>query len=328
MDHVKRRGFTLVELLVVIAIIGILIGMLLPAVQQVREAARRSACSNNLRQSSLAILNYESAHQKLPPGATPANIVGHSFWMLTLPFLEQNNLASQYNLDESGWTGGGTFTVGNIVVLTDTVVPALLCPSSPLPEFNLTDAVVEGKQSPSGDLPVAGMNSCYMGIAGSANLTRDGGGDPIDGIDARGGQISYRGVLHNKDSVSLGEIYDGTSSTLLLGEQSDWSVRDDGTLTDSRAGLAHGFNAGVRVPTRNRQFNITTIADPINTIDISSAAGAEGQGPNKPLLSTHPGGANVSVADGSVHFLTDTTEVLVLSNLADREDGNVASVKF
>ena len=333
MNHKKnKRGFTLVELLVVIAIIGILIGMLLPAVQQVREAARRTQCANNMRQSGLAILNFESANMHFPIGATPSNIIGHSFWMLTLPFFEQNSLSNQYDLNASGWTGGGTFTTGNVVTLTDVVVPSLICPSSPLPEFNLPDAVVEGKQSSSSDPACTGMNSCYMGIAGSSNLTDDGSGGFTDGRTGFSGQVSYRGILNNDDSVRFGQITDGSTNTLLLGEQANWSFKDDSSgarvQTDSRSGGAHGFNAGARAPGRPRELNLTTIAGSINNQEVSSIVGAEGFGPNKPLLSAHPGGVNVSVADASVHFIPDEIDLPTLFNLADRSDGNVVSIEF
>ena len=137
----RVRGFTLVELLVVIAIIGILIGMLLPAVQQVREAARRSQCQNNMKQSALALLNYESALMTFPPGNSPpvdgvsSQPWGHSFWVFALPYAEQNNLSGQYSLSNQGWTGGTQSNNPNVAVVKDKIIPFLLCPSSPLPEF-------------------------------------------------------------------------------------------------------------------------------------------------------------------------------------------------
>ena len=168
----RRRGFTLVELLVVIAIIGILIGMLLPAVQQVREAARRVQCANNLKQSALANLNYESAHGSLPPGTIKlegSSAFGHSHWMATLPFAEQKNFSDGYDLMQNGWTGGSRATSPNGLFLArNKPISYLLCPSSALPVFA---SVFPGTfpYGTNGDPPAQGMLSCYTAISGSGN---------------------------------------------------------------------------------------------------------------------------------------------------------------
>jgi prepilin-type N-terminal cleavage/methylation domain-containing protein/prepilin-type processing-associated H-X9-DG protein len=129
-----RTGFTLVELLVVIAIIGILIGMLLPAVQQVREAARRTACINNIRQIGVAALNFESANKKFPEGAWATGVAwGNSTLTRLLPFFEQLNIALQYNYSEPWWNDP------NNVALAMTRLTVLNCPS----DFNW-----EGNGSP------------------------------------------------------------------------------------------------------------------------------------------------------------------------------------
>ena len=128
----NKSGFTLVELLVVIAIIGILIGMLLPAVQQVREAARRIQCGNNLRQVALAALNFESANSEFPPGVEQESIQGsfqgHSAFYFMLPFMEQQNVFTTMDKD---------IPLNNVAATTDelrasAVIPALLCPSDTL----------------------------------------------------------------------------------------------------------------------------------------------------------------------------------------------------
>ena len=126
-----RRAFTLVELLVVIAIIGILIAMLLPAVQMVRESARRVSCANNMRQLGLAIHNYEGAHQKLPYGVRAG--WGHSWSAEILPFLEQDPLYQQIPkpLNDSGWYGGSDARSLALVATMQTPVTTFFCPSQP-----------------------------------------------------------------------------------------------------------------------------------------------------------------------------------------------------
>ena len=329
----SKFGFTLVELLVVIAIIGILIGMLLPAVQQVREAARRSACSNNMRQSALALMNYESAHGNLPPGNEPAvrsdgsTTFGNSFWMRALAFAEQGNLVDRYHFDEQGWTGGSDETKPNYIALDGLVVEFLICPSTSLPLFpeaRVPEDVIAGTNNT--DVAPAGMKPCYTGIAGSINspkLNEDG-----NEFGSEGGVLSDAGTLINDDGIGFGDIFDGSSNTLLLGEQSDFLVNDtDGSLVEVRADGNHGFNMGARhLEFEPRIFNLTVLAHPINHkdfIDVLATGGGGNQGPNRPLTSPHPGGVNVALADGSVQFLADSLDRDILFNLADRNDGNV-----
>lgn len=337
MMSTRKRGFTLVELLVVIAIIGILIGMLLPAVQQVREAARRTECMNNLRQASLAMINYESAHMTFPPGNEPSTADnpypwGHSFWVYALPFAEQGNLADRYQLDHLGWTGGNQPTNLNVDALAGLKVPYLLCPSSSLPEFPegpLTQLQVQGS---AGAPPAVGMKSCYTGISGSTN-------HPTMTENSLG-WLSQGGILLNDKGVGFGSISDGSSNTILVGEQSNWMVNSEGGNVEVRSDGNHGFNMGSRLhytsptSTGSRFFNLTILRPvglseqaPINIRNFEDLEGASGNvGNNRPLLSAHPGGVTVSLADGSVHFINDSIDWFTLANLADRNDGNVTSV--
>ena len=335
----SHRGFTLVELLVVIAIIGILIGMLLPAVQAVREAARRAECQNNEKQAALALLNYESAHMVFPAGnITPVgrppsnNVFGHSFWVQALPFIEEGNLADSYDLTGEGWTGGGNSSTPNALAVTNVIVPFLLCPSSPIPEFpggsgELNSTQVQGSLNAN---PARGMKPCYTGISGSINPGVSGSVNP--GIrEGSLGTLSQRGILRNDAGIGFGAITDGSSNTIMLGEQSDWLVNADGSQIEIRSDGNHGFTMGSDFQglPEDRIFNLTVIGHRLNNKDaedVSVTGGGGNVGPNRPLVSAHTGGVNVALGDGSVHFLSDSLELLTLYNLADRNDGNVANV--
>ena len=324
-----RKAFTLVELLVVIAIIGILIGMLLPAVQQVREAARRINCMNNIRQDALALHNYASAFKdEFPPGNSELNSgFGNSFWVFLLPYMEQGNLFDQYDLNAGGWTGASGNP--NREVLREIELPFLLCPSSSLPVFPVAyeQGPDERYQGSHGRAGQTGMLPCYTGISGSSEHVSQVSGD-------EGGINSEGGVLLASRTVSLGEITDGTSNTMAIGEHSGWMLNDEGEPVDMRADGNHGFNMGCsgtvsdRTSPQHRRFNLVTVRHEINVRSVFGAAGSAGNmGPNRPLHSDHPGGVNVALCDGSAHFLSDNTSLDVLFNLADRDDAQVTSIE-
>ena len=330
----SRHGFTLVELLVVIAIIGILIAMLLPAVQAVREAARRVECQNNERQAALSLLNYESAHMTFPAGSiTPVgrppsnNVFGHSFWVQALPFIEQGNLSDRYDLTGEGWTGGSNASTPNALLVTDVIVPFLLCPSSPIPEFpggsdELNNTQVQGSLNAN---PARSMKPCYTGISGSVihpTATENG---------AASSTLSQGGILLNDEGVGFGAITDGASNTILLGEQADWLRNPDGSEIEIRSDGNHGFTIGAdfQGPGEDRIFNLTVLAHNLNNkdaADVISTGGGGNVGANRPLVSAHTGGVNVALGDGSVHFLSDSFDLQALFNLADRDDGDVVNI--
>lgn len=310
-----RNGFTLVELLVVIAIIGILIGMLLPAVQQVREAARRTTCANNLRQQALANLNYESAHMNFPPGLNvPIDQGSGSFstglagainlqtepihdrfgsWMVwTLPFQEQNNLYDQLDLTQRDYVnadGPDSPAANN--------VPALVCPS------DIPEKTVQYRDFH------FGVNS-YLGVAGLQTWYYF--------------DISFDGVLHYNSKTTFGMISDGSSNTLLIGER--YSKDREWENFKNYRGWAWS----------NRTAARDCLAGMIKPINYMLP---EGSGPNpgfsltdkkfNSFSSAHPGGANFAMADGSVQFvtLTSVADLDVLQRLAIRNDGNVVSIK-
>ncbi len=187
MNHLSKRAFTLVELLVVIAIIGILIGLLLPAVQQVREAARRVQCSNNLRQLGLAAHNYHSALGKFPPGVTDndSDLLNglHSGFVFLLPQIEQNNIYDQYNF-QVDWKTAPNLSLAQIEIDT------FLCPSN------------------------------------DSRVAQDGGvsGAPVDYAFSKG-PLAYlhannlkSGMFDVNSDTSFADIRDGSSNTFMRGE--------------------------------------------------------------------------------------------------------------
>ena len=311
----RRYGFTLVELLVVIAIIGILIGMLLPAVQQVREAARRTQCANNIRQLALACHNYESANMAFPPGLnvplddgsggtvdasrfplvepTPKEDRFGSWMVWILPFMEQGNISKDLDLTVRELDANA---IGRDGIAAE-VVPSLLCPS------DVSETVV----NPFGDAWF-GCNS-YFGVAGQEGwflsaLTNDG-------------------ILYHNSEVTFGAISDGSSNTFLIGERFSMDEEWDGFSTFRGWAWSSAFSArdcivGMRAEI-NYQFPPGSGPNPgFSLTDLKFNSFSSG----------HPSGANFAAADGSVHFnnLESSASLELLENLAIRNDGNIASV--
>jgi len=329
-----RRGMTLVELLVVIAIIAMLMALLLPAVQGVREAARRSQCSNNARQLGLACQTYASTHGSLPPGGEPSPRGGYGVSWITwiLPRLEQGAMFDELDLDgnrgSNGVTGWIVTNPHNAGVVGGVRIPLLYCPSSDLPELvttlqgagpTLSGSMYTGIAGARDDVTARPKIAAFKapgyvatsgGFRTHINLRNPGGGAPCAELGP----------------VPVADFRDGTSNTLLIGECSDWLVDPaTGERVDHRPDCSHGFLMGNACDQRGRMFNLTVIAHRINERS-ALAYGAMGNcGPNQPLRSPHAGGVDVVMADGATRFLSEGIEFDVLCNLANREDGNAIS---
>jgi prepilin-type N-terminal cleavage/methylation domain-containing protein len=323
----RRRGFTLVELLVVIAIIGILVALLLPAIQAAREAANRSECSNNLKQIGLAVQNYHDTYGVMPLGAwatASGGAWGLSWYAGILPFSEQNAGYEQMSFVGShpGWTHTGTGAY-NGAIWHNVNIPWMVCPSSPLEPMHDAGG---GKYI---------NRPHYIGIGGATNgdgfTNRPRHQRPCCnccGSVTPGGQIAAGGVLLPNRSLKFSNVTDGTSTTMLASECSNFIYDTNGkkqAQVNSNHGWMMGTDARQKIPdgtgTYNRVYNVTTIRYPINTMALGMAGVGNNDGPNNGIYSPHPGGVQSVMVDGSVQFMNESISMFTLRILATRDDG-------
>lgn len=347
-----RSAFTLIELLVVIAIIAVLIGLLLPAVQKVREAASRMKCQNNLKQIGLALHNYHDTKQALPPGgaddmppfgtATAGGTWGSSWWVYILPQLEQGAVYNQWQFNGSS----GHTHATNIPLIHRFRIPVSVCPSSPLDQT----IGVEDHNSSSNLIFAAD----YLGIAGAVGDSGSGTTQgtvqldnflenrtaKADGITAGGdalrGYVSAGGVLYARSNVTLQGISDGTSNTMLVSEEGDYVRCADGSRKDARSASRFGWQMGIAggapaggAEFASRTFNVAHVRYQINAVTPTAYAPINEDTKrfaNYPLRSGHTGGVNAVFGDGSVRFLTNSTDLVTLKKLATRNDGQTITL--
>lgn len=309
----QKKGFTLIELLVVIAIIAVLIGLLLPAVQKVRDAAARLQCTNNLKQIGLAMMNYESTYRMFPAGyldnmtvnpvdasatTNPDPILGWGWGALILPYLEQEALYKSININSIAMNN----TSAAVIAFRKTVIKGFLCPSD---DTGLNTFTISGT---GGNFELA--KSSYAGINGQAELA--------DFDSALGMGMFLRGR-----GVSIAEVTDGLSNTLFVGERSSKSAKQAvGSLPGvcTWVGALPGGDLDGETPAL---YVLGWTGDPSSPAKPNTPE-PDGSFHAESFTSRHSGGVNFLFGDGSVKFITDSIDEQTWVKLGTRQGGEVA----
>ena len=326
----RRAAFTLIELLVVIAIIGVLVALLLPAVQQAREAARRTQCKNNLKQMGLALHNYVDSHQGFPPGvvsllsnptwvmpagqcnASPDDLgPGWSFFARMLPYLEEGNFYNSINFN---------LPVNDPANDTarQTVVRAFRCPSDSGQQLiSVYDCGNPPSVSNTATDIMDAASSSYVGSLGGGKT----GGDPNYGCYE---WQPFNGIFHRNSSIRPADVIDGLSTTIGVGE------RQTNFVESAWAGIVAGqeiiYNANGHpqpynpsLPTcQNWRPTITAVVvhNRQYTVNVPNGSPAS-------YYSAHIGGGNFLFMDGSVHMVSANIDLSLMRGLATRNNGEV-----
>lgn len=303
----QNRGFTLIELLVVIAIIAILIALLLPAVQQAREAARRTQCKNNLKQLGLGLHNYHDTHQTFPPGGITMGFCcgsksGTNWAISILPFVDQAPLYNLYDFNSYNEDPG--LNNGNRTV-RETILNVHNCPS------NVVTGLERPESGPGSGLDFA--HGSYRAVNGRTNGT-----GWLDNRSAPSAVKNWRGVLHHVSSEigceRIGDIIDGTSNTIMVGEYASQTRTRRGTF------WAYTYTSYVNSSITVGQSR-TLLNDYDRCVSIGGAGGSNSC--KRGFASFHEGGIQFLMADGAVRFISENIDSDLLGGLATIRNGEV-----
>ena len=343
--NLRRPAFTLVELLVVIAIIGILIGMLLPAVQQVREAARRSACSNNLRQLALACHNYESSFQRFPPGmntgansslrwtrgpsviprpSAPTEALEIGWGVFVLPYIEQNNLYDQLKAATENWDLPWDDKLdANGQLIVSTVVSSFICPSDASRDDQFNQAWTDATSANAN----VGLHSKtnYVACNGGNNSTIQ---QALRALNQPGQEIHW-GIFGGNSRTSFSDMSDGSSNTVAFSEVA--------SITGFEAGGSVGTPPDVPIygaiwsgvapdpvcQANSGPFQLFSMMGTLKP-DFSFKYAINSDNPLANAGSSfHPGGVTVAFGDGSAHFFSEDLALDVLGTICAMGEGGV-----
>lgn len=334
-------GFTLVELLVVIAIIGILVALLLPAIQAAREAARRSQCQNNLRQLSLGVVNYESAKKEYPPGGVNENSSvsgpqGAGWSIYILPYMEEQALFDKYDFNAPN-----EYPTGRNKEVRETNLKTHDCPTDE--ETDLNDrpwsgggsGVLYNRGSYRGNSGVCTPQSrAFWDSAPEQNLKYKNERGPLPGIgavyiDPFGPNRRFQHAIGRLTSpTKIADITDGTSNTLLLGEKSHLvlpSSIPDAALEGPRRRTfwAYTYTSYQRSLTFPQSGTASIINDYSRCLEISSGLFGGDNICKRSWGSLHSGGFNIAMCDGSGQFISDSIDIFIFGAMSTIANGEI-----
>lgn len=309
----RRVGFTLIELLVVIAIIATLVALLLPAVQQAREAARRSTCKNNLRQLGIAMHNYHDVNNRLPIGSMRAGfrngasqvaitVSGYTWFRRILPYIEQGAIYDAYDQNAN------YYSVDPNRKLSQSLIPMMTCPS---------------------DTPAAFFNEIpqynYLANAGNTNI----GKGNVNGATFSPGPFDFSDKVEGK-ATPFADVLDGLSNTMMMGE-----IRVGVTSPDYRGLVQYGMSPFVtgNLPPNTPIADLVPSGQCVSTPEMPCSIAANGTTTTPythqlSMRSRHAGGAHLVLCDGSVKFLSENVDVNAVRSLSTMNGGETLPELF